>query len=368
MGDSTSSAIVSGTWLNFNKSNKITGVNIPEDLFFWTDNRNQPRRINVPRAVSDNSYYDSDVKVSVARYAPYLPPQIASTTASDFYDADIRSERIKEEFVRFAYRYKFKDNEYSIISPFTPIVFRMDSNVINTTKRYNSDSAFRTSDLYELASKTTISNMVNKINKVPMTIPLPTNPTSDYEIEKIEILYKESDGNAVRIIESLDISDSDGTSKSYTYKSSNFKSTLPEDQITRVFDNIPIKAKAQEIVGNRVVYGNITTKQDLPAIDYSVSYSRRGETYSASGEVSTEASANYILGNQSIKQRRTYEVGIVLSDIFGRTSPVILSDSSTITVEAKGKDFDNLDFDGDSLKVLFNSSIATDTLYNASRS
>ena len=38
---------------------------------------------------------------------------------------------------------------------------------------------------------------------------------------------------------------------------------LPSDQLLRVFDNVPIKAKAQEIIGNRVVYGNYVDRHDL---------------------------------------------------------------------------------------------------------
>jgi len=343
----TATLIVQGSYLNFNKANKITGVNLLEDLLFWTDGLNQPRRINVTRA--NGSYYDSEVKVSVAKYAPYLPPQITSTTASDFYDENITSKRIEEEFVRFAYRYKFKDNEYSIISPFTPISFRMSNNIIDT-----SGNAYQTSDLFEIAKRTFVPEMINGVNRVPMSIPLPTGttgPTTDYEIQKIEILYKESDSNAIRIIDILDISDSDGDSKDYVYKSSNFKSTLPEDQLTRVFDDVPLKAQAQEVAGNRVIYGNITKKQDLPEVNFSVTYSPK---------IANE----YIIGNQSVKQRRTYEVGIVLCDIFGRTSPVILDDTSTITVDAKNQDFDNSVFDGDSLKLLFTTLNGNGTLYN----
>ena len=348
---STTSLIVSSSspdnWLNFNKDYKITGVNLLEELLFWTDGLNQPRRINVTRA--DGSYYDSEVKVSVAKYAPYLPPQITSTTPSDFYDENITSKRIEEEFVRFAYRYKFKDNEYSILSPFTPISFRMSNNIIDT-----SSNAYETSDLFEIAKRTFVPEMINGVNRVPMSIPLPSsNPTSEYEIEKVEVLYKESDSNAIRIIDILDISDSDGNSKDYVYKSSNFRSTLPEDQLTRVFDDVPLKAKAQEVAGNRVVYGNITKKQDLPEINFTVTYSPK---------ISNE----YIIGNQSVKQRRTYEVGIVLCDIFGRTSPVILDDTSTITVDAKNEDFNNSVFDGDSLKLLFTTLNGNGTLYNES--
>ncbi len=43
----TPEILVEGWFLNFNKSFPVTGINLVEDLLFWTDNRNQPRKINV---------------------------------------------------------------------------------------------------------------------------------------------------------------------------------------------------------------------------------------------------------------------------------------------------------------------------------
>jgi len=343
-------------WLNFNKEYKITGVNLLEDLLFWTDGLNQPRRINVERA--DGSYYNSEVKVSVAKYAPYLPPQITSTTPSDFYDENITSKRIEEEFVRFAYRYKYTDGTYSLISPFTPILFKMGSNLISTQSNYYEDG-----QLMEVASSTEVDFMVNNINKITMNIDLPTGSNGakeDYEIEKIEVLYKESDSPAIRIVDTLTVSDSDTSGvKQYVYKSTNFKSTLPENQLTRVFDNVPLTAVAQEIAGNRVVYGNISFKKELPTINYSVISSEK------SIELKDSADTN-IYTHHSLKQRRSYEVGIILSDLFGRTSPVITSENSTIYVQPKDKFFNNTGFNGDSIKVIFDSvEDDNNTLYDA---
>lgn len=344
---STHTLIVSGSFLNFNSDYKITGVNLLENLLFWTDGLNQPRRIDVTKTA--NNYYNSEIKVSVAKYAPYLCPQI--TAVED--DPAIKSQKLEEEFVRFAYRYKFANNEYSILSPFTPIVFEMEDNTIDTTSNY-----YNTSDVKEIGASTEMPLMVNKVNKVTMNIPLPTGATGakeDYEIESIDILYKESDSVAIRIIETIDVGASENSgSKQYIYKSSNFKSTLPEDQLTRVYDAVPVKAVAQEIAGNRVVYGNITLKKDLPNIDFAVSYDNKVTT-------------NAAVSQQSVKQRRTYEVGIVLSDIFGRTSPVITSDSSTIYVGAKDRSFDNTNYSGSSLNIIFKTiSDPNGTLYNAS--
>jgi hypothetical protein len=42
----TITKLVEGAFLNFSKNRPIIGVNVLEDFLFWTDNRNQPRKIN----------------------------------------------------------------------------------------------------------------------------------------------------------------------------------------------------------------------------------------------------------------------------------------------------------------------------------
>ena len=44
--------LVEGEFLNFSTTNRIIGINLIENLLFWTDNRNQPRKINVNLATS----------------------------------------------------------------------------------------------------------------------------------------------------------------------------------------------------------------------------------------------------------------------------------------------------------------------------
>jgi hypothetical protein len=66
--------LVEGAFLNFAINSNITGVNLIEDLLFWTDNRNQPRKINVDKANPANSnnptYYSNEDQISVAKYYP----------------------------------------------------------------------------------------------------------------------------------------------------------------------------------------------------------------------------------------------------------------------------------------------------------
>lgn len=332
--------IVSGSWLNFDKDYPITGVNVLENYLFWTDNNNQPRRINVDLA--NNSYYDSEEKVSVAKYAPYAPPTITGMSNQ----ASILSREIEEKFVRFAYRYKFEDNTYSLISPFSPIAFVPKDGDIDNNGNVSIDNE---NNIHGTAE---YKEMINGINQVDLTIDVP----GDVNITDIDILYKESDSPAIRIIETKKATEASNGSLSYSYKSTLPKSTLPERQLTRVFDNVPVKALAQEIVANRLVYGNIQLGHDLDdqICDYDVIYGPKEST---------------VFSRHSIKQRRAYEVGIVFSDKYGRTSPVILSENSTIYVEPKDDTFDNSTFLGDSLKIVFKpvaTNIAVKNAYSAS--
>ena len=52
--------LVQGSFLNFSLTHPIIGINLLEDLLFWTDNRNQPRKINITKAVGD--YYNNEDK------------------------------------------------------------------------------------------------------------------------------------------------------------------------------------------------------------------------------------------------------------------------------------------------------------------
>ena len=65
--------LVTGNFLNFSTLSPIYGVNLLENLLFWSDNRNAPRKINIDSAVSDVNYYTDPDQISVAKFAPYKP-------------------------------------------------------------------------------------------------------------------------------------------------------------------------------------------------------------------------------------------------------------------------------------------------------
>jgi hypothetical protein len=82
--------LVEGNWLNFSKTNFIYAANVLEDFLFWTDNRNQPRKINTVSAFGSSSYYQTEDQISVSTYNPYqsilLFRQSLLTTGDSAYE------------------------------------------------------------------------------------------------------------------------------------------------------------------------------------------------------------------------------------------------------------------------------------------
>lgn len=397
--------IVSGAFLNFNVNNLITGINLIDDLLFWTDNNNQPRKINVATATANPSYYNNEIKIAVAKYYPYSAPellngaesgmQVGTTTAigstsgsstsvtltatnnnifigqtvtgagvpNDTLVANIsgttltlskaanlssitltfesNKNYLEERFVRFAYRFKFKDGEYSLISPFTQHCF--------IPKTYNNSVGLTIAQEKEAFKSTELESMINDVVQANLKITLPSaNVYNDYEIDKIEILYKESDSVAIKSVAFESLASHSSSTYTYTYKSNLPYKTLPEDQTTRVYDNVPIRAKAQEITGNRLIYGNFEQNYNLPNINFTASFLNK----------STSITTQYPY--HTVKQRRVYQVGVVLSDIHGRQSSVILPtdrQKSIITIPAEDDQFDSQNWNGFALRVTFDNQI-----------
>ena len=381
--------LVQGRFLNFSKNNPIIGVNLLEDLLFWTDNRNQPRKINVrsanPGSVTTPNYYTTEDTISVAKPAPLEAIKLVNIAqglplestmknpAQEFLPDDTTPNPdyrplwagdpnfLQDKFVRFSYRYKFDDGEYSIIAPFTQICF------IPKQQGY-----FLDGNQSEAYRSTVVQFVENNVTQIGLNIPFETeNPGTNLHITDLEILYKESDGLAIKVVESVPINNvisrmqlnANPKVYDFTYISTKPYKTLPADQTTRVYDTVPVKALAQEISGNRVIYGNFVNRMSPPeSIDYGVGYS-------------TKVIASQIeYPNHTAKQNRNYQVGIVLSDKFGRQSSVILSakdkvpladtednvqyGSSTIYLPYyNGAPSDILVWPGYALRVLFNEAI-----------
>lgn len=230
--------------LNFNQDYLITGVSLIIDsvdtdrrLLCWTDDLNPPRMINIERAktYAINGFDDEDISLikSPPRYAP---------DTSFTYTSSTLENNLEDKPIAIAYRYKFLDGEFSALSSFSNYMF--------------SPSDF---DLdYQ-----TLENlgMVNVFNAIDIDF----NTGSDI-VTDIELVFKQPNSNTLYLIESFNKADegwSDNTTETFRFSNSKIYRILPEDELFRSYDNVPIKAKALEIIGNRIVFGNYVEGYDL---------------------------------------------------------------------------------------------------------
>ena len=294
--------VVSGHFLNFSRTHLLT-FNMISDILFFTDNLNQPRKVNVTYALSNPGVIATEDQIAVTRFCPYLPVDLLPGGASGMQvDAGIESTYIKEKFVRFSYRFKFIDGEYSTIAPFSQICFN-PKELVDSVKAYK-----------KIYKSSQLENMLNESNLIIFNVPLPSsNVTKEHFITDVEVLIKESDSPLVKVVGHADLTHTTANFYNYKYGSTIPYKVLPEDQVNRVFDNSPRKARAQEVAGNRLIYGNYKINYNLPILNYALTVENKTH----------EMIAEY--RNHTIKQNRNYQVGFVLADKQGRKSPVILA-------------------------------------------
>lgn len=229
--------------LNFNEDYKITGINViynsfnGEKLLVWTDNYNPIRCINIKRAkgYSENGFNQEDI--SLYKKPPFQAP---SCTPTIFGDGE--ENNIKERFLSFAYRYKYLDGEYSALSSFTNPQFYPSTFSLNYQTNEN-------------------DGMVNVFNAINVKF-----NTGGKNVTEVQLVFKESNDTNVYIIETFNKKKKywpNNVEKTFLFSNNKIYSVLPVDEINRLFDNIPELAKAQEFIGNRLIYGNYTEGKDL---------------------------------------------------------------------------------------------------------
>lgn len=230
------------TTLNFNPNYLITGVNLIGDLLFFTDDYNQPRFINIKRGYpAPIAYVDqfSAESILVIKKPPVEAPSV------DPFQSLSESNYMDTRFISFAYRYRYIDGEYSATSQWSEISF------VPGPFNFSPDSYLN-------------QGMENTCNSAKVTY-----NSGGPLVVGIDLLFKQADNNVIKIIEKLDKSDlglANNTTYDYYFTNSKIFTILPEAELLRLYDNVPIVAKAQTIMGNRLMYGNYNEGYDL--VDY----------------------------------------------------------------------------------------------------
>lgn len=209
--------------------NKIISDDINKELLLMTDNNMPPLCINIERAkgYAVNGFEKEDI------YLIKKPPRFAPT--ADLTYAGGEENDIQEQFFSFSYRYKYLDGEYSALSdfsqyPFNPGPFELD---------------------YQTGENL---GFVNQFNAIRIGF-----NTGDKRVTDIQLVFKKSNSNNLYIIETFN-KESEGwdndAEKTFTFSNNKLYQVLPVRELYRAFDNVPHKAKAQTVIGNKVLFGN----------------------------------------------------------------------------------------------------------------
>ena len=338
---------------------------------------------------------DIDITCAPALTTAFSPAdQVLFAIPNPYYDSSFaenaNADFLKDKFVRFSYRFRFDDGEYSLIAPFTQPCFipQQDGYFLSANSGVNAAGDVNEVSDEEAAYRSTeVAFMENKVNKILLNVPLPStagNLGASFKVTELEILYKESDQLAIKVVESIPLQNNiSGNNNYYQYEYGSkppFK-TLPSKETTRVFDKVPVRALSQEVISNRIVYGNYQDKHTPPAfLDYNLGATPK-ETFIISKNEVNSFTSSVEYPNATLKQNRNFEVGVVLADKFGRQSTIIFSKqsqfaalnqflASSIFSPYRGDDESEpiagiQDFDGNSLKIEFNNLIQSDRNVNS---
>ena len=118
------------------------------------------------------------------------------------------------------------------------------------------------------------NSLINNLRSLYITDFVPDEDGKPKDVVEIDVLYKESNSTNVYKIKTIKYGDDEwiatGSAKfqptsAYIYArtkgsihitSDMIRSAVASNQLLRPWDNVPRSAKAQEIVGNRIVYAN----------------------------------------------------------------------------------------------------------------
>jgi hypothetical protein len=218
-----------------------------------------------------------------------IPNEVPSVATNWLLSLDQEDAMFIDKFIRFSYRYKYKDGEYSTFAPFTKSVFVPKEYDYEPKKGYN-------------------LGMENDIRYLKLSGFRPSDIPK--QVEEVDILYKEDNVNNVYVVDTIKVNDSYWTTNEYEIENELIYKTVESNQLLRPWDNVPKKAKAQELAANRIIYGNYLQNFNVGDLKPRFNF-----------ELDTSPGVEREPG-ESIKTQRTYQVGVVYRDIYGRETPV----------------------------------------------
>jgi len=252
--------IYRGSWLNFAETNyvkadvitlSIAEETTPQTILYFTDNRNEPRKINVTRATGTNYYNDltdgeRDIAFSSIKAAQNKAPSFVFTT-----DTSYTVNNFVHNPFQYAVQYIYKDGEESAISVYSkmavcPVDFT-EGFAYEASADFISPNTFNVCDV-----KLNLKNDIADVKRVRL-IAKRGNDGSFFLVDEFDpFVDKESVHNS----SAFTIYNAD--TQTYQFRNDVVGPAIDTNTVNKMFDNVPYKAETQAIASNRLIYANYT--------------------------------------------------------------------------------------------------------------
>ena len=252
--------ILRGSWLNFQEDGFVKGdiINIStpttpdstnesppqrvETFLYFTDNVNEPRKLNVTRALDgdyDNAINSNlDFALTVVKAAPNTPCSFRFVT-----DSSYGQNKITGNTFQFATQYIYRDGEESAISPYSKLAVSLTD---IHTKLPRTDS-FVTPLMYNVCEV-----------EIPLTQFI-------YDLKSVRLLVRQGGETTFFVVDEFNPYEDkqsvggtvyNSTSRVYNFKNDRLLSAVDPTLVNKLYDNVPLKALGQSISSDRLVYAN----------------------------------------------------------------------------------------------------------------
>lgn len=281
--------------LNFQRDKFIHSSAIVDNLLYWTDNVNEPRRVNVdsgiklyhPTYQTTDRPYSAPIGASVISVAK---PQPVYPMTATFTGAGAAVNNIDLDGFQATYRYVFKDREVSSFS--------------------------------------SLSNLIKNPGSGFITFKIPVSEKIPQDVDKIELAVRYYSDKRVVILKTWERSSdptaftqhNSGVADKFVFDFYNNEIGVSVDNATavRLSDNVPLAAGTLEIARNRLFLGNTISGYESPT---QTSLSIEDPSLAAPSDSAT-----------AFKSGSAYKLGVVFYDKFGRSCGVVTNESLTSTI------------------------------------
>jgi hypothetical protein len=204
-----------------------------ETLLYFTDANTDPKKINVTRALlglypsafTSGTDQEKLACIAIAKQPPMTPPTFTFST-----NPALKQNNLYESTFQFAAQYVYNDGERSALSPYSELA---------------------------VAQNQFLDGIISEEQKLANNTLSISVPTSSADVKEIIVLVRNGNAGAFYEIGVL-VNSNLVSSQSISFDNSKLYSAVSQDEVNKIYDNVPQTAESLTIAGNRLMLGGYT--------------------------------------------------------------------------------------------------------------